>query len=314
VRDELVRWAGSLGLEATLARLLPKGDIFDGLSGVKDLNDVGDDEREAYIADASARLARAIPGLLRAGIRKLKTAAPAGSEVREHLNSKFSFDGAFEGKFATLDEFHRGPEALIGVPNPKIMEGMRQEHCSRANATTEFRSPNYNLVTRPDLEWRFVTAPSEDDDYPHTPKDKARWKAGNDWKGEEGRDMVALEKFLEMDEVKRAGLTPEEVIALRLYTGPMFSCYNAALRGFPAADVAKLQGNKYETTIFAIASGITKLSKISAIPPGRRLFRRASHPSRSSEATLSATLLWLQPVVETLRSPSWHPCAPPRVA
>ena len=53
----------------------------------------------------------------------------------------------------------------------------------------------------------------------------------------------------------------------------MFVLYNASLRGFPEKDVALLEGNKYETTIFAIASGITKLSKVSGIPPKRQLWR-----------------------------------------
>ena len=54
-------------------------------------------------------------------------------------------------------------------------------------------------------------------------------------------------------EVKRAGLRREEVICLRLYTGPMFVLYNAALRGLPARDVELLRGNRYER-VFTIAS------------------------------------------------------------
>ena len=53
----------------------------------------------------------------------------------------------------------------------------------------------------------------------------------------------------------------------------MFVLYNASLRGFPERDVDCLMGNKYETTIFVIASGITKLSKVTAVPPHRLLYR-----------------------------------------
>ena len=53
----------------------------------------------------------------------------------------------------------------------------------------------------------------------------------------------------------------------------MFVLYNAALRGFPAWDVESLMENKYETTIFVIASGIAKLSKVTTVPPTRRLYR-----------------------------------------
>ena len=73
--------------------------------------------------------------------------------------------------------------------------------------------------------------------------------------------------------VKKAGLLEEEVIAVRLYTGPMFNLYNAALRGFPAALLELLGGNKYETTIFAIISGLIQLSKVTPIPVSRRLYR-----------------------------------------
>mmetsp|Transcript_70707 Transcript_70707/g.188737 ORF Transcript_70707/g.188737 Transcript_70707/m.188737 type:complete len:841 (-) Transcript_70707:766-3288(-) len=61
----------------------------------------------------------------------------------------------------------------------------------------------------------------------------------------------------------------------------MFTLYNAALRGFPLDAVECLRDtgtasggiNKYETTIFAISSGITKLSKVTAIPLDRKLYR-----------------------------------------
>jgi hypothetical protein len=113
-------------------------------------------------------------------------------------------------------------------------------------------------------------------DYPHTPKDKTQWKpqpAGEEWKGECGRDEEELEMFLQMERVKQAGLEESEVIGIRLYSGPMFALYNAVLRGFPSWDVACLEGNRYETTIFMIVSAITKLSKISAVPKGRLLYR-----------------------------------------
>ena len=76
----------------------------------------------------------------------------------------------------------------------------------------------------------------------------------------------------------RAGLSRAEVIGLRLYTGPLFVLYNAVLRGFPDKDVALLldkegRENRYETTIFVIASGVTKLSKLTDIPVGRKVFR-----------------------------------------
>ena len=71
----------------------------------------------------------------------------------------------------------------------------------------------------------------------------------------------------------KAGLQEAEVVAVRLYTGPMYLWYNAALRGFPPALHARLEGNRYETTIFCIISGIIKLSRLTEVPADRRLYR-----------------------------------------
>ena len=180
---------------------------------------------------------------------------------------------------ATFDDFFKGPEALIGVPNPKIWSGMHDEHCLRGNATTWFTTGNYNMTTTPRLEWEFVVSPTPGFEYPHTPSNKALWRRGSEWQGEFGRDVESLQSFLEKSEVKRAALIDEEVIALRLATGPMFVLYNAVLRNFPEKDVECLldtktgKENRYETTIFVIASGISKLSKLSGVPKDRRLYR-----------------------------------------
>ena len=83
-----------------------------------------------------------------------------------------------------------------------------------------------------------------------------------------------------------------QVLALGLYTGPLYVLYNAVLRGFPGALVALLNagcarptttmpgeparpvyGNRFETTIFVICSGITKLARFTRVPESRLLYR-----------------------------------------
>ena len=127
-------------------------------------------------------------------------------------------------RFATLDDFYKGPEHLIGIPNPKVREGVEKEHCLRGNATKCFTSSNYNVTTCPATEWEFVVCPKEHGaDYPHTPRDKALWKVGNAWKGEHGREVIKLADVLSNAAVQlhvnKAGLIEVEVICLRLYTG-----------------------------------------------------------------------------------------------
>jgi hypothetical protein len=273
VRGERVQWAHTLALEGLLAKHLPLGKFSDPLSGIKTMG-------EEALSMALQRFIAEVPAVVCAGLEKLKDRAASqfDSEVQEHINSKFTLDGAFVGKFATLDDFHKGPEELIGTPNPKIMQGMQAEHCLRGNSQKEFTTGNYNVITTPATEWEFVVEPKEGVAYPHTPKDKTLWPIEKKWKGDNGREFENLEVLMAKKQVTLAGLLEMEVIALRLYTGPMFVLYNAVLRGFPEKDVECLKDkdgkeNRYETTIFAIASGITKLSKVSDIPKDRRLYR-----------------------------------------
>jgi hypothetical protein len=273
VKGERVQWVRTLGLEGLLARHLPLGNFADQLSGIKNM-------AEEELSVAVQRFIAQVPAVVSAGLKKLKgrAASQFGSEVQEHINSKFTLDGAFVGKFATLDDFYKGPEELIGTPNPKIMQGMQAEHCLRGNGKTKFTTGNYNVTTTPATEWEFVVEPKDGVAYPHTPKDKAQWPKGMGWKGRSGREAEDMAVIMQRKQVTLAGLQKMEVIALRLYTGPMFMLYNAVLRGFPEKDVECLMDkdgkeNRYETTIFAIASGITKLSKVSDIPKDRRLYR-----------------------------------------
>jgi Ca2+-binding EF-hand superfamily protein len=284
VRGERVRWAETLGVVGLLARLLKKGTLFDGLGGLKNLKG---DELEKHIREVSTHFGQLLPHLLRAGIKKLQSGPSGESEAEQMINTKFAMDGAYLGRFASLDDFYNGPEAQIGTPNARIWEGAEKEHKSRSNAKRKFTSNNYNIETSPALEWEFVVEPEPGDcsKYPHTPADKELWEATHkngpykeqwrQWKGKVGRNVVKLEDFLfkVAAELVRAGLQEVEAICLCLYTGPMFVLYNASLRGFPLADVEALDGNKFETTIFTIASGITKLSKVSGIPHNRLLFR-----------------------------------------
>jgi hypothetical protein len=273
VKGERVQWVRTLGLEGLLAKHLPLGNFVDQLNGIKTM-------AEEELSVAVHRFIAELPAVVSAGLKKLKgrAASQFGSKVQEHINSKFTLDGAFVGKFATLDDFYKGPEELIGTPNPKIMQGMHAEHCLRGNSQREFTTSNYNLTTTPATEWEFVVEPRDEVAYPHTPKDKAQWPKGMNWKGKSGREAEDVEVIMQRKQVTLAGLLKVEVIALRLYTGPMFVLYNAVLRGFPEGYVECLKDtdgkeNRYETTIFAIASGITKLSKVSDIPRARRLYR-----------------------------------------
>jgi ankyrin repeat protein len=119
------------------------------------------------------------------------------------------------------------------------------------------RTGNYDTTTTPEAEWLVVT---------------------NEGKAKEAsvppRRVRTVKDIMENEAiVKEAGLREEEVMALLLYTGPMFAKYNASLRRFPADRVEALRGNKYTTTIYCVVSGIIKLSRKMKLPADRKAYR-----------------------------------------
>jgi hypothetical protein len=270
IRGPRVRWASTLGLDAELARHLKIGDLSDGLKGLKGMSDA---ETDQHITHVCSCFSAQLPAILKSGFNALKYKNCINAS--EFINTKFCLDGAFVGSFASLQEFHDGPEKLLGAPNPLVGLGIKREHCERPSASKYFTTPNYNLTTKPKDEYDFVFEPREDYAYPHTPYDKSKWRDEFKlvWKGQCGREIKTLAHFMSNEIVIQANLKLVEVGTLRLYSGPMYVQYNAVLRNYPREICLLLNGNKYETTIFCITSGIVKLSRISQIPPNRRLFR-----------------------------------------
>ncbi len=70
-------------------------------------------------------------------------------------------------------------------------------------------------------------------------------------------------------------MNDEEILALALYTGPMFHVYNVILRRYPEEKfmLFKEGGNTFATTIFVLVSAVTKVAKCTRIPEGTLLYR-----------------------------------------
>ena len=113
---------------------------------------------------------------------------------------------------------------------------MEKEH----DTETPFDSHNVK-GTSPLREWLYVTA-MEVGELPDRKEDRTKQRIG--WR---------LRDFHDCESAKAAKLCEEEVIGLRLYTGPMYVHYNGVLR-------TRTQGS-YVTTIHAINSAIVKLGK-----------------------------------------------------
>ena len=147
-----VHWACSLRLGNVLAKHLKPGTVFDGQQGIKEMT-------EADINAACAAFLRQAPAVILDAWRSLRGGKNPSAE---DANSKFAMtEGAYTGRFATLDDFYRGVEYRLGQPNPKLFEGMRNEHCARPNAATWFLAPNYGLCSKARWEWQWTVGAEE---------------------------------------------------------------------------------------------------------------------------------------------------------
>ena len=153
VTGQRTSWAESLHLEESLARHLPPGTLVDGLKGLKEMEKKCPGSLERAL-DAFCEDARRI---VRAAAKEVQEAT--GSRNAVEANSKFE---GFVGKFASLEDFHRGAEETLqlGYPNPMVEEGIRHEHTEHPSVTRLFVSPNYLLATNLLLEYWFAMDPS----------------------------------------------------------------------------------------------------------------------------------------------------------
>jgi len=139
---------------------------------------------------------------------------------------------------------------------------MRAEHCSRDGSSHEFTTPNYNITTQPRSEWLYIVGDEKGQ----------RLNCGD---MSHGRRIIAIDELMKNDLAVRSGLTRVEMIAVVLYTGPMYLVYNAVLRQYPenVYEVFRKSGNTFSTTIFVLVSAIQKLSRCMNIPAGTLLYR-----------------------------------------
>ena len=176
---------------------------------------------------------------------------------------------SYEMTFASTKEFFGGLEALIGSPlmlNGSVLSSMDHEHLHSADSHSEFTSSN-NITTTSAVEWEFVVTPESNKSYPQrgdrgVPCER---RAPISW-----TELTALMAVKNADLLKNdhPPLLVEEVVAVRLYTGPMYEKMNAALRSKSGSAflVDRWQTlcapNLYVTTIHACSSAVVKLSKL----------------------------------------------------
>lgn len=191
------------------------------------------------------------------------------------LHSKFTQDPNFKGvrgKFAADDLFAAGIDGIVGPLDVQYIRAMYNEHCLNAEASKQFTAWNagHEIKTTPEREWLFVVGRDGLDKSSWTFDVERAEPVVEEGMMVEGRNAEKLAALLQSPEVKRSDVTVAEIVALRLYTGPMYVKYNAVLRGMA---VATAGGTIYSSTVHLICSGLHKLSRVSDLPKEMKLYR-----------------------------------------
>jgi ankyrin repeat protein len=175
--------------------------------------------------------------------------------------SKFTISKMACGR---IEDFHAGLSDRVGMPHLDFKREMMREHCERSGCDTEFTTGNYKITTTPKMEWLYV-AGDESGQRVECPAEFMH----------HGRTILALDELRQLDLAVRAKLSDEEILALVLYTGPMYQVYNVILRRYPEEKfkLFKEGGNTFATTIFVLVSAVTKVAKCTRIPEGTLLYR-----------------------------------------
>mmetsp|Transcript_42079 Transcript_42079/g.87924 ORF Transcript_42079/g.87924 Transcript_42079/m.87924 type:complete len:657 (-) Transcript_42079:439-2409(-) len=153
-----------------------------------------------------------------------------------------------------INDFHAGIESRTGVPSLKFFESMETEH----NNEIGFTTTNYHISTTPKAEWNAVI---------HGDVDPQNMK--------EHRRIPNIDDLMQLKVSQDSRLQRSEVIAVVLYTGPMFQLYNSILRRWPDQQYEEFrsQGNVYTTTIYVLVSAVLNLARETKIPAGTKLYR-----------------------------------------
>ena len=191
------------------------------------------------------------------------------------LHSKFTQDPNFKGvrgKFAADELFAAGIDGIVGPLDVQYIRAMYNEHCLNAEASKQFTAWNagHEIKTTPEREWLFVVGRDGLDKSSWTFDVERAEPVVEEGMMVEGRNAEKLAALLRSPEVERSHVTVAEIVALRLYTGPMYVKYNAVLRGMA---VATAGGTIYSSTVHLICSGLHKLSRVSKLPKEMKLYR-----------------------------------------
>jgi hypothetical protein len=251
---QVEQWASTLPLARLLTDCMPieRGDE-DPIRAISTLT-------EAEICTVARCHSEGLTQLLAEEMQKLKRAyqemdrnARAASESQSA--SKFEHIKMTCGDLA---DFRGGLRDRAGDPSLDFENAMEAEHCFRNTSHKPFTTGNYKIETTSYNEWRITV---------HNETDRADKR--------NKRILVDLEQLYDLDIRRSSGLSRIELIAIVLYTGPMYGRYNCILRRYPPDECNKMldNGETYATTIHSLVSAVLKLASVIKIPDGLKLYR-----------------------------------------
>ena len=169
---------------------------------------------------------------------ELRTLQSVGAATSKDMESKFA--GAVALSYSGLDIFFGGLEGIVGSPNPKVLDGMRDDHLQGPGTESSdvFTTSNYGVETQSRIEWHFVASANATPEqlripcWPMETVDKLPDRAcARQRRSLESLELAAADKNRQLREANQPEVVREEMIAAILYTGPMFVKYNGVLRG-----------------------------------------------------------------------------------
>ncbi len=247
------QWATGLPLAQLLADCMPSEDEGDPIRGISRL-------LPAHIKAITECYSRGLAELLTEEADKLKQAheemdRKSHAESQGPASSKFGVPR--EMSCGNISDFLSGLTGRIGDPYLDFEHAMEAEHCHRDDSETLFTTRNYQIETCSKREWNIIVHGEPTADM-HM-----------------GRKIPSIAELLELQVTVDAKLSRVEVIAVVLYTGPLFEKYNCVLRRWPSDSFEKMSaaGSTFTTTIHVLVSAVQKLASVVKMPDGLKLYR-----------------------------------------
>ena len=235
------KWLGSLGgLQGVIANALRLPDAIE--------------EHYTYVTSLTRErmtelmMEAKLEGLVEVLVEGLDRLGGQAAKSGADLNDKFASSAKFQMSYGSLSLFYGGLEALLGPPKmlkghqpgkeaPSLMNAMEHDHNEEKDSKSEFESSN-GVTTSSVIEWEVVVCPKEElvetYGYPEragfreTPHLREWCRQPAPLREVWGKAESAINPRLE--KAGHSSLMEEEVVAGRLYTGPMYQKYNMVLR------------------------------------------------------------------------------------